>query len=77
METSASLLRCLVGAPTDDDWRRLDDLYWPLLRAWVVRAGVPPSDFDELVQDVLLAKSRVLDRLRQEAAGLVEWGPSA
>ena len=39
METSASLLDHLTGAPTDDDWRRLDDLYRPLLRAWVAGGG--------------------------------------
>jgi hypothetical protein len=27
MDTSVSLLGRLAGAPTDDDWRRLDDLY--------------------------------------------------
>jgi hypothetical protein len=27
METSVSLLGRLAGAPTDDDWRRLHDLY--------------------------------------------------
>jgi hypothetical protein len=32
METSASLLGRLAGAPTDDDRRRLDDLYRLLLR---------------------------------------------
>src|SRR6516165_7524677 len=58
METSVSLLECLAGAPTDDDWRRLDDLYRPLLRAWVARAGVPASDVDDLVQDVLLVVFR-------------------
>ena len=41
METSVSLLGRLAGAPTDADWRRLDDLYRPLLSAWVARAGVP------------------------------------
>jgi RNA polymerase sigma-70 factor, ECF subfamily len=53
METSVSLLERLAGAPTDDDWRRLDDLYRPLLRAWMARAGVAASDVDDLVQDVL------------------------
>jgi hypothetical protein len=38
MDTSGSLLERLAGAPTDDDWRRLDDLYRPLLRAWMARA---------------------------------------
>ena len=35
MDTSVSLLGRLAGAPTDDDWRRLDGLYRPLLRAWI------------------------------------------
>jgi RNA polymerase sigma-70 factor (ECF subfamily) len=54
MDTSVSLLERLAGAPTDDDWRRLLDLYQPLLRAWMARAGVPASDVEDLVQDVLL-----------------------
>jgi RNA polymerase sigma-70 factor, ECF subfamily len=54
METSVSLLGRLAGAATDDDWRRLDDLYRPLLLAWTTRAGVPASDVDDLVQNVLL-----------------------
>ena len=53
METSVSLLARIANAPTDDDWRRLDDLYRPLLRVWVARAGVAASDVDDLVQDVL------------------------
>src|SRR5262245_44739220 len=58
MDTSASLLECLAGAPTDDDWRRLDGLYRPLLRAWAARAGVAASDADDLAQDVLLVVVR-------------------
>src|SRR6516164_5831634 len=65
METSVSLLERLAGAPTDGDWRRLDDLYRPLLRAWVARAGVAASDVDDLVQDVLFVVFR-------EIAGF-EW----
>jgi RNA polymerase sigma-70 factor (ECF subfamily) len=65
METSASLLERLAVAPSDDDWRRLDDLYRPLLRAWMARAGVAASDVDDLVQDVLFAVFR-------EIAGF-EW----
>src|SRR6516165_10136469 len=53
METSVSLLGRLGGTPTEDDWRRLDELYRPLLRAWVARAGAPASDVDDLVQEVL------------------------
>jgi RNA polymerase sigma-70 factor (ECF subfamily) len=70
MDTSVSLLERLTGAPTDDDWRRLDELYRPLLRAWMARAGVVASDAEDLVQDVLLVVFR-------EIAGF-EWrGPGA
>src|SRR5262245_61376928 len=70
MDTSASLLERLAGAPTDDDWRRLYDLYQPLLRAWMARAGVAASDVDDLVQDVLLVVYREVagfERHRQGA----------
>jgi RNA polymerase sigma-70 factor (ECF subfamily) len=60
METSVSLLARLARAPTNDDWQRLHDLYRPLLRAWVAQAGVPASDVDDLVQDVLLVVFRKL-----------------
>jgi RNA polymerase sigma-70 factor (ECF subfamily) len=65
METSVSLLGRIAGAPTEDDWRRLDQLYRPLLRAWMARAGVAAADVDDLVQDVLVVVSR-------EIAGF-EW----
>jgi DNA-directed RNA polymerase specialized sigma24 family protein len=57
METSVSLLGRLAGALTDG-WRRLHDLYQPLLRAWIARAGVLASDVDDVVQDVLLVVFR-------------------
>jgi RNA polymerase sigma-70 factor (ECF subfamily) len=65
MDTSASLLERLAGKPTDADWRRVDALYQPLLRAWMGRAGVPASDADDLVQEVLVVVFR-------EIAGF-EW----
>src|SRR5215472_10230654 len=58
METSVSLLERLRGKPTDDDWRRLDDLYRPLLRAWMARAGVAASAGDDPVQEVLVVAFR-------------------
>jgi RNA polymerase sigma-70 factor (ECF subfamily) len=70
METSVSLLDRLAGAPTDDDWRRLLDLYQPLLRAWMARAGVSESDADDLAQEVLLVIFR-------EVGGFERRGPGA
>jgi|SRR5262245_5412177 len=55
MDTSASLLDRLAGAPTEADWERLDRLYRPLLSEWAARAGVSAADADDLVQEVLLA----------------------
>jgi RNA polymerase sigma-70 factor (ECF subfamily) len=70
METSVSLLDRLTGAPTDDDWRRLLDVYQPLLRAWMTRAGVGPSDIDDLAQEVLLVVFR-------EVGGFLRRGQGA
>ena len=69
METSDSLLERLAGAPTDDDWRRLNDLYQPLLRTWIARAGVPTSDVDDLVQDVLVVVFRKVGGFERRGKG--------
>ena len=69
METSVSLLERLAGKPTDDDWRRLDDLYRPLLRAWMTRAGVLASDVDDLVQEVLLVVFREIAGFERRGQG--------
>jgi DNA-directed RNA polymerase specialized sigma24 family protein len=58
METSVSLLERLAGSPSNADWRRLLDLYQPLLRAWLARVGVPDVDGDDLTQEVLLVVFR-------------------
>jgi RNA polymerase sigma-70 factor (ECF subfamily) len=69
METSVSLLERLGSAPNDDDWRRLHDLYQPLLRSWMARAGVPASDVDDLVQDVLLVVFRKVAGFERRGQG--------
>jgi RNA polymerase sigma-70 factor (ECF subfamily) len=69
METSVSLLERLAGAPTDDDWRRLVDLYQPLLRAWIARAGVAQSDADDLAQEVLLVVFREVGGFERRGQG--------
>ncbi len=69
METSVSLLERLAGAPTDDDWRRLLDLYQPLLRVWLARAGVPPADADDLIQEVLLVVFREVGGFERRGQG--------
>jgi RNA polymerase sigma-70 factor (ECF subfamily) len=69
METSVSLLERLAGAPSDEDWQRLDDLYRPLLRAWMARAGVAASDVDDLVQDVLFVVIREVAGFERQRQG--------
>jgi RNA polymerase sigma-70 factor, ECF subfamily len=69
METSVSLLERLAGRPGDDDWRRLVELYQPLLRAWLTRAGVAASDLDDLVQEILLVVVREVRGFDRRRAG--------
>jgi RNA polymerase sigma-70 factor (ECF subfamily) len=69
METSVSLLECLAGAPTEADWQRLHDLYRPLLRAWIGRAGVPASDVEDLVQEVLVVVFNEIAEFQRRGKG--------
>jgi RNA polymerase sigma-70 factor (ECF subfamily) len=52
-DTSASLLEILRDRPDDAHWRRLVDLYSPLIRYWLHRHTVAAADADDLVQEVL------------------------
>jgi RNA polymerase sigma-70 factor, ECF subfamily len=69
METSVSLLERLVGQPTDPDWQRLFDLYQPLLRSWVLRAGLGDADADDLVQETLSVVVREVPKFQRGRAG--------
>ncbi|HEX3147384.1 MAG TPA: sigma-70 family RNA polymerase sigma factor [Gemmataceae bacterium] len=69
METSASLLDRLHATPTEADWRRLHDLYRPLLEGWCLRAGLSRADADDLTQDVLVAVVRQVGMLDRPGAG--------
>ena len=52
-ETSASLLERLRAGSDAEAWRRLVDLYTPLLHAWLRRYSLQQTDADDLVQEVL------------------------
>jgi RNA polymerase sigma-70 factor, ECF subfamily len=69
MDTSVSLLERLAGSPSDEDWRRLLDLYQPLLRAWMGRAGVDATDVDDLTQEVLLVVFREVGGFERRRTG--------
>lgn len=53
--TSVSLLDRLQESDDSQNWNRLVDLYAPLLRVWLRKYDVQPSDADDLVQEVLTA----------------------
>jgi RNA polymerase sigma factor (sigma-70 family) len=59
-DTPVSLLERLRLRPDADSWRRLVDLYTPLIRDWLRRQGVQPADVDDLCQDVLGTVAREL-----------------
>lgn len=58
--TSASLLERLAHPSDEQAWRRLLDLYTPLLQGWLHRHGLQSSDADDLVQEVLAVVVREL-----------------
>jgi RNA polymerase sigma-70 factor (ECF subfamily) len=59
-DTPVSLLDRLRLRPDDDSWKRLVDLYTPLLHGWLRRHALQPSDVDDLVQEILTAVVRDL-----------------
>jgi RNA polymerase sigma-70 factor (ECF subfamily) len=52
-ETSATLLQRLNDRSDSVAWRRLVDLYTPLILDWLRRQDVAAEDADDLTQDVL------------------------
>ncbi len=63
-DTPMSLLDRLQSRPDDESWRRLTDLYTPLIRNWLGRQSVESSEVDDLVQEILLVVLRKLPQFR-------------
>ena len=63
-ETSATLLERLNDRSDSVAWRRLVDLYSPLINAWLRRHGVPAEDAEDLTQEVLEIVVREVSRFR-------------
>jgi RNA polymerase sigma-70 factor (ECF subfamily) len=70
VETSLTWLGRLTDNPSEGDWKKLLDEYGPLLRSWLIRAGVPFADQDDLCQEVLVV-------LVREVSGFERRGPGA
>src|SRR5262249_42610948 len=66
LETSPSLLERLRSGTDADAWRRLVDVYTPLLHCWLRRCSVQPTDADDIVQEVLGTLVRELPAFRYD-----------
>jgi RNA polymerase sigma-70 factor (ECF subfamily) len=56
------LLHRLRCSPESESWDRLTKIYAPLIRVWLRKYDVQDSDADDLVQEVLLAVAKDLDK---------------
>jgi RNA polymerase sigma-70 factor, ECF subfamily len=74
METSASLLERLRVAPDEAAWRRLHDLYRPLIRRWLLRDPTLGEEADDVIQEVMSVLVReVPDFERQRCGSFRRW----
>jgi RNA polymerase sigma-70 factor (ECF subfamily) len=64
-ETSSSLLHRARGRDPEA-WRRLSELYGPVVYGWVRAAGIREHDAADIVQEVFQSVFTSLDRFRQE-----------
>jgi RNA polymerase sigma-70 factor (ECF subfamily) len=64
-ETSLSLLDSLRHAD-ESAWRRLVDLYSPLIRGWLRRQGMAEHDVEDVVQEVLAVVFRKLSQFERQ-----------
>jgi RNA polymerase sigma-70 factor (ECF subfamily) len=73
--TSISFLDRLRQQPDEDAWKRLVDVYTPLLHAWLRRWDVQPSDADDLIQEVLSVLHRELPQFEhsQQKGAFRRW----
>jgi RNA polymerase sigma factor (sigma-70 family) len=74
-DTSLSLLQRLRSQPDAESWRRLVDLYTPLIHAWLRRHSVAAADADDLTQEVMAVVVRELPRFEhnQQRGAFRNW----
>ena len=75
LDTPRSLLERLAEKPDEADWRTFVTLYQPFIARWLGRAGIPPSDADDLAQEVLKVVFKDMPRFRhsQAAGAFRKW----
>jgi RNA polymerase sigma-70 factor (ECF subfamily) len=69
MDTSVSLLERLRDGTDQAAWRRLDQLYRPLICRWILRDPALRGDADDLVQEVMAVLVRELPGFRRRRVG--------
>jgi RNA polymerase sigma-70 factor, ECF subfamily len=69
METSASLLERLRTAPDEAAWQRLDGLYRPLIRRWLLRDPSLREEVEDVVQEVMGVLVRALPSFQRQRSG--------
>lgn len=67
-ETRPSLLVRLKGQADDEAWFEFTEIYQPLIYRLACRRGMQPADADDLVQQVLAAVARAIDRWKEDPA---------
>ena len=67
--TPQSLLERLRRQPADGDWRRLDDVYRPLVLAWLARVPGIGDEARDVAQEVLLVVARELPGFERRREG--------
>jgi RNA polymerase sigma-70 factor (ECF subfamily) len=68
--TPVSLLyRLKVAKPDAAEWQRLQDIYLPLVRAWLARIPSLGSDIDDVAQEVLIVVIRSLPQFERAREG--------
>jgi RNA polymerase sigma-70 factor (ECF subfamily) len=65
-ETSISLLERLRLGPDPAAWRRLVEIYTPLIRGWLGPHGVSAADLDDILQEVFGALVQELPEFRHD-----------
>jgi RNA polymerase sigma-70 factor (ECF subfamily) len=74
-ETSFSLLNRLRSQPDAESWRRLVELYTPLIKGWLRRHDVSAIDADDLTQEVMAVVVRELPHFEhnQQRGAFRNW----
>jgi RNA polymerase sigma factor (sigma-70 family) len=65
-DTPISLLERLRLRPDEESWRRLVNLYTPLIHDWLRRHALADSDSDDLTQDVMQVLLRELPHFQHD-----------